>query len=132
MRHVCNLNVCYQFAEWHVSHVASNCGGCLDCNSVWTVIYMYSLILSEVYKLILIHNLLLLFRGAVLEICHANLVGSGGGVGRVSTALNFFVELTQLRRVFWPFQANGWVPFLVVVLSLGLLCFVAIFTHSTL
>ena len=37
-----------------------------------------------------------LLRGSILKIGHANIVGSGGGIGRVSLAFDFFVKLTRI------------------------------------
>ena len=67
-----------------------------------------------------------LLRGAVLRVRHCNLEGSGGGVGRVSAALNFFVKLTRVGIFFQPFQSDGGVTtqvlFMVVGFSMVLLC----------
>ena len=66
-------------------------------------------------------------QGAILEVHHSDLIGSGGGVGRVSAALNFLLNLPELEYVSNLSNpmvgVTRQVPFLVVCLLMGLLCF---------
>ena len=77
-----------------------------------------------------------LLRGAVLKVRHSDLVGSGGGTGRVSAALNFLSNLpvsAYFSDLSSPMAGlTKQVPFLVVVFSIGLLCVDMLFDFSTL
>ena len=74
----------------------------------------------------LVHVQESLLQGVILKVHHSNLVGSERGVGRVSVALNFLLNLPALEYFYDlsnPMMGvTRQVLFLVVGFSIGLLC----------